>query len=105
MSPTGTPFCRNRFSEACDRSRWLGSSRHHALESPQLSATIMVRVAPLYLSLTNDPLRQNGWLGAPSLVPVQKSLMVTCTQRPQFRPLFHMPILGPPAGSGPWEKP
>ena len=70
---------------------WYGSSRHQALESAQLSATSMFSVAPLYLSVTHEPLRQKGWFCAPSLVPVQKSPMVTFTQRPQFRPLSNMP--------------
>src|SRR5690242_20527861 len=100
MSPTAVPFLANVFSEPCARSRWYGSSRHQALESPQLSATIMLRTAPLYWSETNEPLRQNGCPGAPSLTPVQLSLMVTCTQRPQLCPLFHMPIFGSPSGSG-----
>src|SRR2546430_13486371 len=93
-SPTGVPLARrNRLIESLARSRWLGSSRHQALESPQLSATSMVSVAPLYWSLTKDPLRQNGWFCAPSLVPVQKSPIVTWTQRPQLWPLSNRPIL------------
>src|SRR3954452_12771059 len=103
MSPTATPFFWNRFSEPLARSRWSGSSRHQPLESPQLSATIMLRTAPLYWSAVNEPLRQNAWLGAPSLTPVQKSLTFTWTQRPQLRPLFQIPILGtsaPVSGRG-----
>src|SRR4051812_41421096 len=94
MSPTATPLRSKRFSEPFARSRWYGSSRHQPLESPQLSATIMLRTAPLYWSAVNEPPRQNAWLGAPSLTPVQKSLIFTWTQRPQFSPLFQMPIFG-----------
>jgi len=92
MSPTGEPFSANWFSEACARSMWYGSSLHQAFPSSQLSATSMSSVAPLYLSETQDPFRQNGWFGAPSLTPVQKLPIVTCTQRPQFSPLSNMPI-------------
>lgn len=69
--PTGVVPVRKRLRESVARSRWLGSSRHQALESAQLSATSMVRVAPSYVSATQEPLRQKAWPGAPSLVPVQ----------------------------------
>ena len=69
--PTGAPLRVNRFSDGLARSRWYGSSRHQALASPQLSATIMSRVAPLNASATQEPLRQNACPGAPSLTPVQ----------------------------------
>ena len=71
MLPTGWPFSTNWFSDAWARSTWYGSSLHHALPSSQLSATTMSSVAPLYWSLIQDPLRQNGSFGAPSLIPVQ----------------------------------
>src|SRR4051794_4626283 len=71
MSPTVVPFWANWLSEPLARSRWYGSSRHQALESPQLSATSMFRVAPLYLSAVHEPLRQNACPGEPSLTPVQ----------------------------------
>src|SRR6266700_776785 len=92
MLPTGWPFSTKLFSDAWARSTWYGSSLHHALPSSQLSATMKSSVAPLYWSGTYDPFRQNGSLGAPSLVPLQKSLIVTFTQRPQFSPLSNMPI-------------
>src|SRR6266567_1305717 len=92
MLPTGEPFSTNWFSDAWARSTWYGSSLHHALPSSQLSATTKSSVAPLNWSEAHDPLRQNGWPGAPSLTPVQLLPIVTCTQRPQFSPLSNMPI-------------
>ena len=69
--PTAAPLRVNRLSEGLDRSRWYGSSRHQAFESPQLSATSIMSVAPLYPSATQEPLRQNACPAAPSLTPVQ----------------------------------
>ena len=82
----------NWLSEACARSTWYGLSLHQALPSSQLSATTKSRVAPLNWSDTSDPGVQKAWPGAPVLVPSQLSPIVTCTQRPQFRPLSNMPI-------------
>src|SRR4051812_48813465 len=70
-SGIGAPFFTNLFSESFDRSRWYLSSRHQALESPQLSATIMSRVPSLYASGVHAPLRQNACPSWPSLTPVQ----------------------------------
>jgi hypothetical protein len=41
------PFFTNVFSEPLARSRWYGSSRHQAFESPQLSATSIVSTPSL----------------------------------------------------------
>src|ERR1700729_604093 len=87
MFPTGDPFSTNWFSDAWARSTWYGLSLHQALPSSQLSATTMSSVPPLYWSATSEPFRQNGSFGAPSLVPVQLSPIVACTQRSQFSPL------------------
>jgi hypothetical protein len=46
-SPTAVPFFWNWLIDGLARSRWLGSSRHQAFASAQLSATSIVRVAPL----------------------------------------------------------
>ena len=49
--------------------------------------------APLNWSATHPrPPRQNDSSCMPSFVPLQLLPMVICTHRPQFSPLFHIPI-------------
>jgi len=52
---------------------WSPKSTDPPTASTALCATFtaVIRVAPLYVSATQEPLRQKGRPGAPSLVPVQ----------------------------------